>query len=108
MLKRFDTVVLQLDGSPWKDRIGVPLTVASAIVDALQGASVDEEGKRALTTVEKLRWHALAERIHGSGSTPTEVSDEELALIRAYVGMTFQVGIVGFVFRNLESAEPAT
>jgi hypothetical protein len=104
MLKRFDVQVLHFDGKPWmKDKEGKePLTVAEAIVEALGSAYEDER----LGLEEKLKRTILAERIFRAGSTPTEISPENLVMIRALVAKRWPTFITGSVCRALDGDEP--
>lgn len=104
MLKRFDAVVMNLYGKPMtkgpddKDL----LTVADAIIEAL-GTPYEDE--RALSGEEKLKRYVLAERILSTGATPTEVSAENLALIKMVVAKRYPAFVVGFVFKYLEGKD---
>jgi hypothetical protein len=99
MLKKFDTIVTQFDGTPWKNEKGEPLTVANCIVTALGGTYEDE---RALAGPDKHKRFFLGERIYNSGSTPTEVSAEDIVLMKACVAKGLPTYVVGFVFTDLE------
>lgn len=106
MLKTFSKVMTQFDGTPWKTEDGKSdLTVAHAIVMSLGLAFTDEQK---LDGMEKSKRFFLAERIYSAGATPTEVTPEDVVLIRALVAKAYPPFIVGWLWRYLESAEPAT
>ncbi len=106
MLKTFSKVVTQFDGTPWKTEDGkADLTVAHAVVTALGLAFNDEQ---ALNGMEKSKRFFLAERIYSAGATPVEVTLEDGVLIKALVAKAYPPFIVGWLWRYLESAEPAT
>lgn len=100
MLRKFDKVATQFDGTPWKDEKGKDLTVAVLAVNALGGTFDDERG---LSQQEKCKRTLLAERIYSTGATPTEIEADELALIKTLVAKSYPTFIVGFVCQYLES-----
>jgi len=100
MQKRFDSIVTQLDGTPWKNEHGEPLTVGKAVTTALLAAYDDD---RTLSGEEKFKRFLLAERIHGAGTGTVEVTAENLSLIKLVVARAFTTGVVGFIYRYLES-----
>ena len=99
MLKRFDAIVTQFDGTPWKDEKGQELKVSTVIVSALMAQFEDE---KSLSGEEKLKRYLIAQRVYEAGSTATEVSAENISLIKACVAKAYATGVVGWVFSYLE------
>lgn len=99
MLKRFDQIITEFDGTPFQDGKG-EMTIGRTIVTALLAAHPDE---MQLPGEEKLKRYILAERIYGAGATPTEVSAENIVLIKACIAKAYGPAVVGFVFQYLES-----
>ena len=100
MTRNFNFPILQLDGTSVKNEKGEDLTGTMAVTAALLANFPDEQN---LGGEDRLKRFILAQRVHEAGALDTDVTVENLELIKRLVGKAYQTLVVGRVYVALEN-----
>lgn len=93
----FSTVLLTLYGKPYMSKTDtgeVPLTLASAALEALLGPAQSPE-----TGEQKFRAYQLAERVALGGEV--DLIPEDVVLLKEKIGVHYLPGVVGAAYKQL-------